>query len=74
LHNSCIWAIFGALVAGQCEFDDTIPYSETIYGLKQSSQMWYEKNKNYFLQIGFTLCDVGPNVCISKLFPLLLSF
>jgi hypothetical protein len=42
----------------------TIAYSETIYGVKQSSKMWYEKYNYYFLQIGFTLCDVDPNVCI----------
>jgi hypothetical protein len=37
---------------------------KTIYKLKQSSQMWYERFIFYLLQTKFTKCATNPNVYI----------
>jgi hypothetical protein len=37
---------------------------KTIYGLKESSQMWYERFNSYLLQTRFTKCAADPNVYI----------
>lgn len=50
-------------------------FFKTIYGLRQSSRMWYERFNSYIMQTRFTKCIVDPNIyikCVSIHFVLLL--